>query len=247
VREPLAEPISDGHGGQMTERVAEIHWTGGSPPDAFYDEFVFRTRLPDTPGATIQFPVVQESRRREPLDRGARRRAGCGRPAQARARPRPHQLTPGSGGDADHARTDLRRRVMSRILLALLVWLVAPPACAHAVLHGTAADSDIAEAPEEVACASTSRSCPSWSGCSTHPGPRWRPMPRHVIDRSSCRCRHGGRQLNSDPAGDLDGFAPRRRLLSLCARCPSMLPRRRRSRRPTGAVRRRCTARPSSP
>jgi periplasmic copper chaperone A len=83
VREPLAEPISDGHGGQMTERVAEIHWTGGSPPDAFYDEFVFRTRLPDTPGATIQFPVVQESRRREPLDRGARRRAGRGRPAKS--------------------------------------------------------------------------------------------------------------------------------------------------------------------
>jgi uncharacterized protein YcnI len=60
VREALAEPISDGHGGEITERVAEIHWTGGSLPDDFYDEFVFRTRLPDTPGATVHFPVVQE-------------------------------------------------------------------------------------------------------------------------------------------------------------------------------------------
>jgi periplasmic copper chaperone A len=60
VREAIDEPISDGHGGQITERIAEIRWTGGSLPDDFYDEFVFRTRLPDTPGATIRFPVVQE-------------------------------------------------------------------------------------------------------------------------------------------------------------------------------------------
>jgi periplasmic copper chaperone A len=60
VREALDEPISNGDGGQITERVAEIRWTGGSLPDEFYDEFVFRTRLPDTPGATIRFPVVRE-------------------------------------------------------------------------------------------------------------------------------------------------------------------------------------------
>ena len=45
----------------LTEGVREIVWTGGSLPDAWYDEFVFRGRLPDEgAGTTIYFPVVQE-------------------------------------------------------------------------------------------------------------------------------------------------------------------------------------------
>ena len=45
----------------LTEGVSEIAWTGGSLPDEWYDEFVFRGRLPDQPeGTVIHFPVVQE-------------------------------------------------------------------------------------------------------------------------------------------------------------------------------------------
>jgi uncharacterized protein YcnI len=45
----------------LTEGVEEIAWTGGSLPDAWYDEFVFRGRLPDAaPGSMIWFPIVQE-------------------------------------------------------------------------------------------------------------------------------------------------------------------------------------------
>jgi uncharacterized protein YcnI len=45
----------------MTEGVSEIAWTGGSLPDAWYDEFVFRGRLPDVAaGSMVWFPVVQE-------------------------------------------------------------------------------------------------------------------------------------------------------------------------------------------
>ncbi len=45
----------------LTEGVTEIAWTGGSLPDAWYDEFVFRGRLPDAqPGARVWFPVIQE-------------------------------------------------------------------------------------------------------------------------------------------------------------------------------------------
>jgi uncharacterized protein YcnI len=60
VREALAEPITDSHGNTITERVSEIHWTGGRLLDEHYDEFVLRVRLPDSPGETIYFPTVQE-------------------------------------------------------------------------------------------------------------------------------------------------------------------------------------------
>lgn len=56
----LAKPITGGHGETITESVREIHWTGGRLLDEHYDEFVFRAKLPNKPGATIYFPVVQE-------------------------------------------------------------------------------------------------------------------------------------------------------------------------------------------
>jgi uncharacterized protein YcnI len=59
VIEKLAEPY-DWYGTTITEEVREIEWSGGKLPDAFYDEFVFRVRLPDGAGAVISFPVVQE-------------------------------------------------------------------------------------------------------------------------------------------------------------------------------------------
>ena len=40
--------------------VHEIVWRGGPLPDAFYDEFLIRVRLPDGAGNTVYFPFVQE-------------------------------------------------------------------------------------------------------------------------------------------------------------------------------------------
>lgn len=59
VVEPLAQPYDD-YGTHVSEDVREIVWSGGNLPDAFYDEFVFRARLPDTVGAVIAFPVIQQ-------------------------------------------------------------------------------------------------------------------------------------------------------------------------------------------
>jgi periplasmic copper chaperone A len=58
--EPYPEPVRYFEQ-TLTEGVREIAWTGGSLPDAWYDEFVFRARLPEgEPGTVIYFPVVQE-------------------------------------------------------------------------------------------------------------------------------------------------------------------------------------------
>lgn len=59
VREPLAVPFRDGHGTMVTERIARIVWTGGPLEDWQFDEFAFHVRLPNRPGETLTFPVVQ--------------------------------------------------------------------------------------------------------------------------------------------------------------------------------------------
>src|SRR5699024_7256548 len=49
------------YGETLTHSVTQIAWTEGHLPDAWYDEVVFRVRLPDAPAATtVYFPVVQE-------------------------------------------------------------------------------------------------------------------------------------------------------------------------------------------
>lgn len=59
IEDKLAEPY-ESHGRTITEDVTEIRWTGGSLPDAHYDEFVFRAKLPDRPADTVLYvPVVQ--------------------------------------------------------------------------------------------------------------------------------------------------------------------------------------------
>ncbi len=58
--EPYPEPVRYFES-TLTEGVREIAWSGGSLPDAWYDEFVFRGQLPDAgPGTIVYFPVVQE-------------------------------------------------------------------------------------------------------------------------------------------------------------------------------------------
>jgi uncharacterized protein YcnI len=60
VKEKLAKPLTLEHGRQLTETIREVSWSGGNLPDDNYDEFVFRAELPDKPGITLYFPVVQE-------------------------------------------------------------------------------------------------------------------------------------------------------------------------------------------
>jgi periplasmic copper chaperone A len=60
TRVKLAAPVDDGHGGKITETVGEVVWSGGRLLDEHFDEFAVMMRLPDRPGATLYFPVVQE-------------------------------------------------------------------------------------------------------------------------------------------------------------------------------------------
>ena len=60
TRVKLPTPLDDGHGGKITETVGEVSWSGAMLPDEFFDEFALIMRLPDRPGATLHFPVVQE-------------------------------------------------------------------------------------------------------------------------------------------------------------------------------------------
>ncbi|MFC0645661.1 YcnI family copper-binding membrane protein [Cellulomonas phragmiteti] len=61
VMADLDVPIDDGHGGQRTERVAEIVYTARTPlPDGFRDAFVLSLKLPDAVGEELVFPALQE-------------------------------------------------------------------------------------------------------------------------------------------------------------------------------------------
>ncbi|MEY3730669.1 MAG: hypothetical protein RLZZ57_1425 [Pseudomonadota bacterium] len=58
-RQPLATPVSDGHGGMITEAITQIIWEGGPLPNEHYDEFVIYFRTPNRPDETIWLPTVQ--------------------------------------------------------------------------------------------------------------------------------------------------------------------------------------------
>lgn len=47
-----------GHG--AIADASEIVWEGGPLPNAQYDEFVIRLRLPDRPGELVYIPVIQD-------------------------------------------------------------------------------------------------------------------------------------------------------------------------------------------
>ena len=51
----------DYFGTAVTKGVKEIAWSGGSLPDNFYDEFIFRVRVTDLAvGTKVYLPVIQE-------------------------------------------------------------------------------------------------------------------------------------------------------------------------------------------
>ncbi len=56
---PLDPPVDSGHGVKIRDAVTEVTWTGGRLENAHFDEFVLSMRLPDKPGATLYFPMVQ--------------------------------------------------------------------------------------------------------------------------------------------------------------------------------------------
>jgi periplasmic copper chaperone A len=58
-KEKLATPIVESHGRTITEAVVEVTWTG-KLSDENFDQFGIHMRLPDKPGETLYFPVVQE-------------------------------------------------------------------------------------------------------------------------------------------------------------------------------------------
>ncbi|WP_435737976.1 DUF1775 domain-containing protein [Cellulosimicrobium sp. PMB13] len=60
VMEELETPVDDGHGGQYTERVAEIVYTAKTPvPNGYRDSFELSLKLPDAADETLDFPTVQ--------------------------------------------------------------------------------------------------------------------------------------------------------------------------------------------
>ncbi len=60
VTEDPGEALDDTQDQGASERISEVHWTGGRLIDAHYDEFIMSVRLPDAPGQTLYFATVQE-------------------------------------------------------------------------------------------------------------------------------------------------------------------------------------------
>lgn len=56
----LDQPLPGLHGKSIAETVDEVAWRGGPLPDNLYDSFGLLMKLPDRPGQTLYFPVVQE-------------------------------------------------------------------------------------------------------------------------------------------------------------------------------------------
>lgn len=60
VMETLDEPIDDGEGGQVTERVDQVVYETDTPlPEGQRDAFELSLQLPETPGETLTFPIIQ--------------------------------------------------------------------------------------------------------------------------------------------------------------------------------------------
>ena len=60
VMQKLDEPITDAHGNELTERVAQVVYTATTPlPDGQRDTFQVSVTLPDAAGKTLAFPTIQ--------------------------------------------------------------------------------------------------------------------------------------------------------------------------------------------
>lgn len=60
VAEKLDQPITDAHGNEVTDRIAQVVYTAKTPlVDGFRDTVELSVQLPDAAGETLAFPVVQ--------------------------------------------------------------------------------------------------------------------------------------------------------------------------------------------
>ncbi|MFV2021765.1 YcnI family protein [Micromonospora sp. LOL_023] len=60
VMAELDPPITDGHGNELTERVAEVVYTAKTPlPEGHRDVFELSLKLPDAAGEELIFPAIQ--------------------------------------------------------------------------------------------------------------------------------------------------------------------------------------------
>ena len=60
VMAKLAEPQTDAHGNEVTERVGEIVYTARTPlPDGVRDVFELSFQVPEAVGETLRFPTIQ--------------------------------------------------------------------------------------------------------------------------------------------------------------------------------------------
>ncbi|PKH43412.1 Uncharacterized protein YcnI [Nocardioides alpinus] len=58
--EQLDEPLTDGHGNEVTERTSSIVYTADTPlPDGQRDTFELSFQVPDAAGETLAFPTIQ--------------------------------------------------------------------------------------------------------------------------------------------------------------------------------------------
>ncbi len=85
--ETLENP-RDLHGTTVTQRVAQVSWSGGRLPNDGYDEFVVQMTLPDTPGKRW-FHVLQQCEQGQ-NDWAAVPQEGQPRASHAGSRPRYH-------------------------------------------------------------------------------------------------------------------------------------------------------------
>jgi uncharacterized protein YcnI len=59
-KQKLAEPVTDAHGNEVTERDAAVVYTAKTPlPDGYRDAFELSLQLPEEEGKTLAFPAIQ--------------------------------------------------------------------------------------------------------------------------------------------------------------------------------------------
>lgn len=58
VTAKLAKPVTT-EGERVTERVAQVTWSGGSIEPGEFEEFAFSAHVPNTPGKRLVFPSLQ--------------------------------------------------------------------------------------------------------------------------------------------------------------------------------------------
>lgn len=99
VMTDLDQPVTDADGNEVTERVGQVVYTTDTPlPDGHRDAFELSLQLPDTPGATLAFPIIQTCEQGETAWTQV---AGDGQSGEELETPAPTvEILPAGGNDA---------------------------------------------------------------------------------------------------------------------------------------------------